>query len=70
MNPFFLPVLYEQYLRFHYETINFERIYGKPRRYAYACLDFTVDPHNPNYEKNEHLLKRTLHEIFEVMGKS
>jgi len=45
MNLPFLQVLYEQYLRFHYEMLFYTKTYGKNRPFFYACLDGSGDPY-------------------------
>ena len=41
MNPHFLGLLYEQYLRFHYEVAHFEEIFGVKRPFTYCAVDMT-----------------------------
>ncbi len=55
VKPEFLNLLYEQYLRFHYEAVNFEKIYGEPRPFIYACID-TEDSFIRPFEKICYLL--------------
>lgn len=54
MNPDFLEILLEQYLRLHYELLS------GPRPFYYCCLDFTP----PSLAENQELLKKTLENIF------
>jgi hypothetical protein len=53
MNIKFLEVLYEQYLRFHAESL------FSPRSYWYVCLDMT----NTSQEENQRLFEATIEEI-------
>lgn len=41
LNPIFLPILYEQSLRFHYEMINFEKVFKIKRPFTYATVDMS-----------------------------
>jgi hypothetical protein len=45
MNPTFLSVLYEQYIRLHYEMLFYPKVYAKDRPFFYACLDGSGDSH-------------------------
>ena len=55
LNVDFLNVLYEQYLRLHWELINYEKMFEFPRSFSYAFLDFSGTP-----EENHDLLFKTL----------
>lgn len=41
LNPIFLPILYEQSLRFHYEMVNFEKVFKIKRPFTYAIVDMS-----------------------------
>jgi len=41
LNPIFLPILYEQYLRFHYEMTNLEKVFKIKRPFTYATVDMS-----------------------------
>lgn len=41
LNPIFLPILYEQSLRFHYEMVNFEKVFKIRRPFTYATVDMS-----------------------------
>lgn len=41
MNPVFLQILHEQYIRFHYEMINFKSLYKKDRPFTYSTIDMS-----------------------------
>lgn len=59
----FLNTLYEQYLRFHYEMINYQKLSGNPRPITYVCLDFSGSP-----EENYTLLKNTVDAVLTPAG--
>jgi hypothetical protein len=52
----FLQVLYEQYVRFHYEMLNYKEIYGTKRNFIYSC----VDTSNMDWEKNVRSLEHAI----------
>jgi len=56
MNNRFLPILYEQYLRLHYEMISKWGSSDEKRSCAYAGIDMS----DPDYEKNIQLFHETL----------
>lgn len=41
MNLCFLDILYDQYLRFHYELMNFSNTYGIARKFNFSTLDLS-----------------------------
>jgi len=54
----FLTVLYEQYLRFHYEMLNFKQVYKQEPSFGYIAIDMSnKDPQN-NIQKLENYIKR------------
>lgn len=53
MNPPFLHVLYEQYIRFHYEMMNFEKIFSRKRGFTYCAIDMSSDDSYIRFRKLE-----------------
>lgn len=60
MNWLFLNTLYEQYLRFHYEAINFNKFWGIPRPFTYTCLDSSSEDVGENIRLIEKTINWTL----------
>lgn len=53
MTPPFLSVLYEQYIRFHYEMLNFEKTFKRKREFTYSAIDMSSDDSDVRFRKLE-----------------
>lgn len=60
LNPIFLPILYEQYLRFHYEMVNFEKVFKIKRPFTYSTVDMSSSDRVQRFRSLEKVINWSL----------
>lgn len=55
----FLTVLYEQYLRFHWEVLNFEKVYGMKPPFNYIAVDLSASSPEENIKHLKKIITQT-----------